>query len=286
MIIFNWLFPKKKESADKEYNIYSRYFLENNLGRKNYSKTKILHEFENKKRRTNHITVTNLNDKQMKQEDFNRLKAVCEKEGFEIGFKYDESTYTVRLKKDIWQDVEFAESVKSGSNVFTDGKIYRFNPDGKGVDDFEFLIDNNNESNGFTGSNRDRFKPSTESAYVEQLKAEAFKRFGEIKEGQKLKRDFDISIDEICTIGECKNTLEFKYFKFNDSLEFCGSIIYQQGKWATRVKERVKVNVSDIIANKINTRTDFTFSITTRCIDEVDFKKFLASKLEKYLNKD
>ena len=365
---------------------------------------------------------TNLNDKQMKKEDFDRLKAVCEKEGFDIGFKYDESTYTVRLKKDIWEGVEFVELSKEGHNdeCFTDGRVYKldaingkmlnvssdnegdqngwlkeyfkpstesayieqlkaeafkrfgeikegdrfdrgwfesrlkvnyigryqsllgkdFNytksndcltfdgiiiyqqgkwatrvkervkvePNIRSINDFADKLPENQKqelkeiiastnsittmkdqygglgvctddtgsvTNGWHISN---FKPSTELAYIKQLKAEAFKRFGEIKKGQKFKRDFDISIDEICTIGECKNTLEFKYFKFNDSLEFCGSIVYQQGKWATRVKERVKVEPN------IRSINDFADKLPEN--QKQELKEIIASKLEEYLNKD
>jgi hypothetical protein len=94
----------------------------------------------------------------MKQEDFERLKTVCEKEGFEIAKllspgNVEMDVFAIANKKDIWEGVEFVESNFSG-------KIYI-----KQDVNFEMLR---------------LFKPSTESAYVDQLKKEAFKRYGEI----------------------------------------------------------------------------------------------------------
>lgn len=212
----------------------------------------------------------------MKQEDFDRLKAVCEKEGFEIGFKYNESTYTVRLKKDIWEGVEFVEALVSMVG-FTEGKIYKVV---NLKDDEGYLLVNFDdrylEENGMTPCN---FKPSTESAYVEQLKAEAFKRFGEIKDGDRF---FCSDRNGIFAVQKGD---EFRYFKDKDLLLIGTWDLYQKGKWATIVKERVKVSPasSSQLSNGIQ---DFKFVVKGRDFLKNGALDYLASKLEEYLNKD
>jgi len=218
----------------------------------------------------------------MKQSDFDRLKAVCEKEGFELCYEWPtegDRLFVVKKAKDIWEGVDFAECISWEGTLAKSGEIYRVN-----ISDGTIFMNNGHWHSMLIN----RFKPSTESAYIEQLKAEAFKRFAEIKEGDRFERDWEINGErpyDIGLIGEYEED-GFNYRKSNDALMFRGTTIYLKGNWATRVKERVNVNVSDIMSCKVNTRTDFTFSITTRCIDEFDFKKFLASKLEEYLNKE
>lgn len=221
----------------------------------------------------------------MKQSDFDRLKAVCEKEGFELCYEWPtdgDNLFVVQKAKDIWEGVEFAECVLN-SESYTIGKTYKINPEF--LPSIKTYQDDFGRENGMASS---YFKPSTESAYIEQLKEEAFKRFGEIKHGDRFDRNWETINEKYYGVGVIGEYVEdgFNYRKSNDALMFRGTTIYLKGNWATRVKERVKVNCSDIIANQINTRTDFMFSITTRCINEVDFKSFLASKLEEYLNKE
>jgi hypothetical protein len=80
--------------------------------------------------------------------------------------------------------------------------------------------------------------PSTESAYIDQLKKEAFKRFGEIKEGDR----FDCSI--FCELNITPSTIQksfnqgFEYIKDRlgeECLLFNSSIIYSNGKWAKKI---------------------------------------------------
>lgn len=110
-----------------------------------------------------------------------------------------------------------------------------------------------------------------EQAYVEQLKKEAFERFGEIKDGEKFK-DWDGTVFEIDETG-------FLYSKRNDQLRFGGWIIYQQGKWAERVKERAKVEWNTVNDTIISFRYSGSINLIRKMPE-------LASHLEKYLNNE
>lgn len=211
----------------------------------------------------------------MKQEDFDRLKAVCEKEGFELlneSANDNDKFFVVKKAKDIWEGVEFVELTRD-TNGFESGSIFK-------VLDSVILI-----GRGLffkvTGMTQDGIyfdnvilKPSTESAYIEQLKAEAFKRFEEIKEGDRFESP-NIKINSL--LGKRSNK-EWDYIKKDDQFFYYDLEVYYKGKWATRVPERVKVEPN--------------FDSVTKAIqeviikNEVDILKFLASKLEEYLNKD
>ena len=183
----------------------------------------------------------------MKVEDFERLKAVCEKEGFDVlNLTHDDNEKYVLVKKakDEWEGVEFAESLINGLIV----------------------------NLPLNKSSSHLFKPSTEQAYVDQLKAKAFELYGEIKEGDRFT---DWNGDEFCI-----DTLGFQYRKKYDTLRFGDWIIYLEGKWATRVPEKVKVKW---VATSIN---NITFSYNNSNINLVHRGSELAEVLEKYLNSD
>lgn len=221
----------------------------------------------------------------MKKEDFERLKAVCEKEGFEIesGGKILDRTLICVKPKDIWDGVEFAEFIGfDDSEDFTKNKIYKVN----GVLGNRLNICNDN-SGCKNGWQKIYFKPSTERAYIEQLKKDAFERFGEIKYGDLFDRSSLLDFKDTKSIGDCYGFEGFRYYKENDGLDFNGTCIYKQGKWATRVKERVKVYPKDILtmSSPFGFGTEFKFALANRYIKDLDqFKEFLASQLEKYLN--
>ena len=190
----------------------------------------------------------------MKQEDFERLKAVCEKEGFELQ-DYREGNLVYVKKKDIWEGVEFAE--------WLDGKICRCEKSTS--ERFMFLP-------GFANVAKHDLKPSTESAYVDQLKKEAFERLGEIKAGFTFMDDDSGGFIRTCN----KGMDNWHYSKDKDALFALGARIYQSGKWATRVKERIEV---------FPTRESLVGAIDTAFEKDRDgFSKFLANQLEKYLN--
>ena len=205
----------------------------------------------------------------MKKEDFERLKAVCEKEGFELQ-DYREGNLVYVKKKDIWDGVEFAECVLN-SESYTVGKIYKINP--------SFLPSIMTYQDDFgreNGNGKIYFNPSTESAYIDQLKKEAFERFGEIKEGDRFDRTWACKYwPNPAIIDGTKRG--FSYQKDYDQLSFNGSVIYESGKWATKLKLRIEV---------LPTRESLVGAIDTAFEKDRDgFSKFLANQLEAYLNR-
>lgn len=198
----------------------------------------------------------------MNQSDFDRLKEVCEKEGFEItAFSNYSEEVLVSKKKDIWEGVEFCKVAKIHKIKSRYGYRIYFDDD--------------------TWSYKDNCKPSTEQAYVEQLKAEAFRRFGEIKEGD----EFDqTAFNDHRVSFSLGSDLKFSYSKDSDNLFIGGCAIYYQGKWAARLPERVKVERSTNFRNMVNDDYTFNFTISQRIFDASKAHDFLAQKLEEYLN--
>ena len=190
----------------------------------------------------------------MKTEDFERLKAVCEKEGFEIdGVMNNEGVYFIK-KKDIWDGVEFVLDTFNGNILRVDSLKLKPSP----------MV----------------FKPSTESAYVDQLKKECLERLnGYTKTG--------LYITGISG-GAISTREEFVYRKDTDTLYWFGCPVYQSGKWATRVNERIEVKFD---GGNLQSRAFFFMygkDAEHKMVDLGCFKvgEFLSSQLEKYLNNE
>ena len=205
----------------------------------------------------------------MKSEDFDRLKAVCEKEGFEIlnlTHNDNEKYVIVKKKKDEWEGVEFACNPKRAFKIekINSNAIYY------------------NDVLGLAWSGKNRCLPLTESEYVTQLKAEAFKRFGEIKEGDRFDRDWGLIGKMPYGVGIIGDFKEdgFDYRKCNDALMFRGTTIYIQGKWATKVKERVKVEWASTSCDTIR----FNYG-NSKDVNLVKDGPILAKLIEDYLNR-
>ena len=224
----------------------------------------------------------------MKNKDFERLKEICEKEGFEL---LNESTsendkFYVVKKKDIWGGVEFVEVIENGVNV-TKGEIFKVYDKIKTTYAlFEYYRCTAKDQDGLFLS-KEILNPSTEQAYIEQLKKEAFKRFGEIKEGEKFVRDWIQKRDQWPKIAEIDDTKrEFEYNKEYDQLTFRGTCIYEKGKWAERVKERIEVEYTDDSWDDFEDYSEIGFVFKLPKL--YDIKKgagnFLAKQLEEYLN--
>jgi hypothetical protein len=195
----------------------------------------------------------------MKQSDFDRLKEVCKQEGFELCYEWPtegDNLFVVKKAKDLWEGVEFVESIWSGS-------IFK-------IDQMKVEL------------NKDDYKPSTEAAYVEQLKEETYKRFGEINEG-------DSFIDWNGTDFTMIHNLIFEYIKRSDSLRLSGWCIYHKGKWATKVipSGLIQIEVKKPIAFT-NTDGEILLSFCTNADwadhDLEEIKKKMRSKLAKLLN--
>lgn len=183
----------------------------------------------------------------MKKEDFERLKAVCEKEGFEITGMDSPDIWHI-TKKDPWDGVEFVLDTFNGNILRVDSLKLKPSP----------MV----------------FKASTEQAYIAQLEKEAFERFGEIREGDRFDRYFKNYNGE----GTAVSGHSTIYFREGDEFHVGGICIYQSGKWATRVKERVRVDPksADSIRKALHKGFDTDYN---------EFREFLASQLEEYLNK-
>lgn len=216
----------------------------------------------------------------MKQEEIERLQAICEKEGFKLKSLDHGDLFVIKPDKkvDEWENVEFVECL-TNCQQYTIGKIYKVKHI-NGPTVFTCLDNLGSETNGWVKSN---FKPSTQEAYVEQLKKEAFERFGEIKVGDRFKTEWDGWEFEIDHDG-----IGFHYIKTRDMLVFNGWDIYKQGKWATKIEE-VKVEPSDVrIYRGFPEEIQFRFRTNLDgIIKSCDTKKagqYLAEKLEEFIN--
>lgn len=212
----------------------------------------------------------------MKPEEFERLKELCAKEGFIVsrGEEIPGDTILVEVYRDPWEGVEFAECVNDQflKGSIQTGKVYKLR---------EVDVKGAIGSTSFLGAiAKNKFKPSTEKAYVDQLKNEAMKRFGEIKVGDRFHTVFD---GETFMIDD---DYGFNYRKSDDTFFYSGWSIYQAGKWAKKLPERIKVtydNSSRNLMTQDNLDVEFLFS------DPVEFNEaavcnFLSYQLEKFLN--
>lgn len=233
----------------------------------------------------------------MKNEDFKELQEFCDKKGYQLvneSLEDNAKFFVVSKKKDIWEGVEFAECVKGfgiDDDCFTIGRIYKVNPKGSGVNFKFFLLDNNYDPNGFRAFNKEFFKPSSEQAYVTQLKKEASERFGDIKEGDRFIEP-DGKFWELSNVFKDSGNPQWDYLKIDDTLCYYCLVIYSKGKWAERVNERVKVYIESYEAESKKPNPEWNPNATFRFISRQEIKldgnvgQFLAKQLEKYLNKE
>ena len=165
----------------------------------------------------------------MKTKDFELLKSLVG-DKFEVKWESPEDNDKIWVvkKKDPWDGVEFVESG-------FDGTIYQIISQND-----DLIIIRNGEIDKKSGN------PSTESAYVEQLKRIAFEKLGEIKVGDRFDRTTirphwgnNIQITES---GD--GSFDFWYNKKDDQFFIGNYCIYEKGKWAERVKDRVEISYS------------------------------------------
>ena len=222
----------------------------------------------------------------MKQEDINKLKELCESNGFYFDFDVISETAVVAKPKDIWEGVEFVEILVDW-NGFAVGSIAKvieerisglmvFCPIGESISILK--------PNAIYDKKIDIIKPSTEEAYIEQLKKEAFKRFGDIKESENIiEPDGNISS---LLLGKGKNpNIEWDYLKEKDILFYYSIVVYKQGKWAKKIeKAEVKPDGGD--ARVLIFGFDFNLKAREK-YNEIGYWKvceYLASQLQDYLN--
>jgi hypothetical protein len=199
----------------------------------------------------------------MKTEDYDKLKKLCDENGFELLTESpnENDKFFVVKKKDIWDGLEYVEClgdcglgtsiIKVTDNVKFD-LIFRKNAMGSAFYDF--------------------FQPSTEQAYIEQLKKIAKEKFGEIKEGDRF--DTGYGIHSILS-----NHPEWHYNKHIDFLYYKGLIVYSKGEWATKIPERVKVEWISTSCDEIR----FYYK-DVHHLNLVKLGPKMAETLETYLN--
>lgn len=211
------------------------------------------------------------------------IEKLREKLGPEYSVKRQNGAVTVELA-DIWKGVEFAECV---SDVKVDrygkeiakGQIYRI------LDWFKreaIYIDKDE-----LGWQSKHFKPSTEAAYVEQLKAKAKELYGEIKDGDRFDR-IDMGFEDNHRIGEVSMSFNgCDYSKSDDNLYLGTMCIYQQGKWAKKVENTIMVEPTVVhLTSSENDEYSYGFRINgANKIPHARASQYLAKCLEDYLNK-
>lgn len=217
----------------------------------------------------------------MTEQEIEKLR---EKLGSDYSVKRMNGAITVELV-DIWKGVEFAECIDDTGigDDFTIGKVYKFSV----YNDELHLINDKGEEDGIIGYD-ENFKPSTEAAYVEQLKAKAKELYGEIKDGDRFDASMFGSSNNVSI--NIKDYLIWSYSKGCDLLTLGGFRLYQQGKWAKKI-ERVRVVPSEIHYPKPDNLDQYV-TVELRVIGGIlDAKKskgaaeVLAKCLEDYLNK-
>lgn len=211
------------------------------------------------------------------------IEKLREKLGSEYSVKRLNGAITVELV-DIWKGVEFAECVTQDFPAYTEGDIYPIT----GIQDGYIKTMYDDFLSATNGIAPDYFKPSTESAYVEQLKAKANELYGEIKDGDRFEGDW--IGDGVERSIYLNGKYDFHYEKETDELDLYGFLLYTQGKWAKKV-DRVRVVPSEIhypIPDSSDQYVTVELRIILGLLDSTKSKGVadeLAKCLENYLNK-
>jgi hypothetical protein len=217
----------------------------------------------------------------MTKEKLERLKKVLsgtefEKEASSIYFRLASS-------KDPWQGVEFVEYIGKLPCSFKEGKIYLL-AQGRDINGIICIYNEGNTISSVYGSEI-WFKPSTEEAYVNQLKAKAFELYGGIKDGDRFEEPngrFNTYEDQVNPIKK------WNYYKMDDELFYRGIFLYQKGQWAKKLPKRIEV-VSSCCSFE-NDKNNYVFNYKCKIVnadngeDARNLGEFISEQLEKYLN--
>ncbi|WP_114752338.1 hypothetical protein [Pleomorphovibrio marinus] len=225
----------------------------------------------------------------MKKQDIDRLKALCDKEGFELervpNLGHSE-LFTINPKKDPWDGCEFVECVDNTNSegCFTVGRIYKV-IDNSNINKYYNIRNNDGDGDGWYGLNKERFKPSTEHEYVLQLITESNEKLGDCIYDDQI-RNLDFS--EMKGGALADQSTKWKYQKDTDTLYFYGHPVYQQGKWATKLPEKptVKAEGGNIDSGHFHFIMNDAAKDKCRKIGCWETNELLAQQLEKYLNQE
>ena len=222
----------------------------------------------------------------MKSEDLERLKKLLKGTEFEIENTYIDYAFVAVNE---WEGVDFVECKTDRSDIFKRGKVYRLVPE-KDIEGKDCIYDSKNiegSAYGFGGTKKN-FKPSTEEAYFDQLKAKAFELYGEIKDKDVFQ--FPEQIKCSISLKSKEDSSTWNYTKICDNLWLNGFILYKKGQWAKKLPKRIEVFVKNYNWNNEKEGYVFDYSFKIRHDDSagknVRFSgEFLAKQLEDYLNK-
>ena len=217
----------------------------------------------------------------MNAEDFEELKAICEEKGFDITIEsMNEAMISVK-KKDPWAGVEFVIPNHNSPCLKKPYKAVSFK------NGFVQVYCPYSGDGSLSQLQLNEVDPSTEQAYVEQLEEEAFDRFGQDIDTSKID---DSNMNGGRIVFDKNKDSPFLYRKNTDTLYACGVPLYQAGKWAERVKERIEVKLIGYPTwtNNKSAGYDFCFHFKTvnggENLETHKAGQFLASMLETYLN--
>lgn len=195
----------------------------------------------------------------MTPQDIEKLKNLCDKEGFELDFISKSTQGAMDIfrvsKKDEWEGVEFAMS--------------KYNCEIYPIKDIEM---------------KSAFQPAFEEQYVEQLKAKAKKLYGKIKNGDRFERKHMVNLIDF-KIHIPYDGASFHYYKKEDYLSLFGYIIYQQGKWAKKIEttQYVKWEFGE---NEREAKFVFKIPQVIESGGKMDrIGDYLSKYLEEYLNR-
>jgi hypothetical protein len=194
-------------------------------------------------------------------ERIEKLKKQAESEGMKCEVVLSD-TFTATNSKDKWEGVEFAQKNLTDEIRPIIGM------------DTSWIFTSHGIGMRICESN-----PSTEQAYIEQLKAKSFELFGEINEGETfidVEKNHPLKIEHIFS--------GFVYSKKIDAFCIGGVLIYKQGQWAKRIKDKITVYDADLdrgLKNNFSFRVHSTEKVTK---SKNEIIEFLSSKLEEYLN--
>lgn len=211
----------------------------------------------------------------METKDFVRLQKLCEENGFEITQYSAGTSINISMKKDSWEGVEFAK-VNQEFGCITIGKIYKVIINETDV--VKVII--HNSIIKMYDLNKCYLDPSTEEAYIEQLKAKAFELYGEIKDGDKFDRS-ELNIQPKRVIIDATSSKDsFFYNKEDDTITSYGIYIYKNGIWAKKLSKRIIIQT-----NHTKQKVKF-YSYNEKITIDNNMAHFLGEQLEKYLNKE
>lgn len=218
---------------------------------------------------------------------FEKIKELLADNGFEVK-GYDTRGNDVVLSitdlNDPFKDVKFVECVyesEDPSPRIIKGRVYRVNPNGNGVDYESFIIDEEGEENGYGGANREKFKPATEEAYVNQMQKKVLDIFGNFFKFAQIDHSMMYG-------GMIEANVTWRYREDTDTLYWYGVPVYQDGVFAKKLKEKITVVFDSVVDDYYNGfGSGFWFNLSEE-YKNVDFDgagEVLAKTLEEYLNR-